>query len=374
MRAGRRFRVGLHRRIAGKAASPVEAVLRGAARPGPVLSERMQRTVGVERDRVRRHGPTLLLPTAAREHPLGRRPRRDPQFASRDRVAAGARRRPRRDLPEVRVHAVAALDRRSVKVPMAGSVVLENAHVVEHDRVVVRSLAFAAGRIVDVPTEDALPVDLREHLIVPGLINAHDHLHLNNVPPLGHTEPFPNSYAWIDAFEPHFEDPDVVAATRVSRDARHWQGALKNLLAGVTTVAHHDPWLGVLSDPAFPVGLLQDFGWSHSLGLGTPRGDGASRYDAAPRYGPSVVQSFVATPDAHVWVIHLAEGTDDVAAGELARLDALDCLAAKTVLVHGVGLTGSDVERVIETGAAVVWCPSSNLEMLGRTIDPATLR
>jgi cytosine/adenosine deaminase-related metal-dependent hydrolase len=245
--------------------------------------------------------------------------------------------------------------------------VLENALVLEHDCVAARPLAFAAGRIVDAAT-DALCLDLHDHAIVPGLINAHDHLHLNNVPPLRHTAPFPNSYAWIDAFDPHLQDPAVVEATRVSSDDRHWQGALKNLLAGVTTVAHHDPWLGVLNDPAFPVDVLQDFGWSHSLCLGTPRGDGP------PRYGPPVVQSFTATPVARVWIIHLAEGTDHIAASELGQLDTLDCLAANTVLVHGVGLTGSDVERVIETGAAVVWCPASNLGMLGRTIDSGMLR
>ncbi|HEY6363021.1 MAG TPA: amidohydrolase family protein, partial [Vicinamibacterales bacterium] len=33
-----------------------------------------------------------------------------------------------------------------------------------------------------------------------------------------------------------------------------------------------------------------------------------------------------------------------------------------------------DVERVIESGAAVVWCPASNLGMLGRTVDAGTLR
>jgi cytosine/adenosine deaminase-related metal-dependent hydrolase len=247
------------------------------------------------------------------------------------------------------------------------SSVLESARVLEHDRAAARPLAFSAGRIVEAPT-DALHLDLRDHVIVPGLINAHDHLHLNTVPPLKHTEPFRNSYAWIDAFEPHLRDPDVVAAMRVSSDDRHWQGALRNLLSGVTTVAHHDPWLPVLDDPAFPVGLLQDFGWSHSLGLGTPRGDGP------PRYGPPVVQSFVATPVARPWIIHLAEGIDHVASNELARLDTLHCLASNTVLVHGVGLTGSDVERVIETGASVVWCPASNLEMLGRTVDAGTLR
>lgn len=249
---------------------------------------------------------------------------------------------------------------------MASSV-LENAYVLEHDRVAARSLAFSSGRIADAPA-DALRLDLRDHVIVPGLINAHDHLHLNSVPPLSHTGPFPNSYAWIDAFEPHLKDPDVVAATRVSSEARHWQGGLKNLLAGVTTVAHHDPWLDVLTDPAFPVGLLENFGWCHSLGLGTSRGG------MPQRYGPEVGESFAATPAAHPWIVHLAEGTDGVAATELAQLDARGCLASNAVLVHGVGLTGPDIERVIESGAAVVWCPASNLGMLGRTVDAGTLR
>jgi hypothetical protein len=43
------------------------------------------------------------------------------------------------------------------------------------------------------------------------------------------------------------------------------------------------------------------------------------------------------------------------------------------VLVHGVGLTPADMSRVIERGAAVVWCPASNLAMLGRTLDPRLL-
>jgi cytosine/adenosine deaminase-related metal-dependent hydrolase len=247
------------------------------------------------------------------------------------------------------------------------STVLEHAQVLEHDGVGKRPLAFAAGCIVEAPTS-ALHLDLRDHVIVPGLINAHDHLQLNNVPPLEHAQPFPNSYAWIDAFEPHLRDPDVVAATRVSSDDRHWHGGLKNLLAGVTTVAHHDPWRPVLDDPAFPVGLLEEFGWSHSLGLGTPRGGGR------PRYGPPIVESFEATPLERPWIIHLAEGVDDVASAEPAQLETLRCLASNTVLVHGVGLTAADVERVIEAGAAVVWCPASNLEMLGRTVETDTLR
>jgi cytosine/adenosine deaminase-related metal-dependent hydrolase len=213
-----------------------------------------------------------------------------------------------------------------------------------------------------------VPLDLHDHLVFAGLINAHDHLQLNNVPSLRHAEPFANSYDWIDAFEAHRSDPAVTAAVDVPAAARCWQGALKNLVCGATTVAHHDPWNVVFDDPGFPVEVLRDYGWSHSLWLGEPRAGGA------PRYGPAVRTSFDDTPRDQPWIIHLAEGTDAVAAAELRQLDALGCLAANTVLVHGVGMSGADIDLVLERGTAVVWCPSSNIEMFGRTLDAHTVR
>ena len=170
---------------------------------------------------------------------------------------------------------------------MASSVI-ENAQIVEHDQVVGRSLAFVGGRVSPAAT-DALHIDLADHLIIPGLINAHDHLQLNGIPPLEHATPFANSYAWIDAVEAHRRRPDVAAATAVPSAVRHWHGGLKNLMSGATTVAHHDPWHPTLDDPAFPVGVLRDFGWSHSLGLSRTLGD------QPPRYGPPTRESFAET-------------------------------------------------------------------------------
>jgi Amidohydrolase family len=242
---------------------------------------------------------------------------------------------------------------------------LRNATVVRPERVGTQALSVAAGRIAAQPSPAAWALDLRDHLIFPGLINAHDHLQLNNIPPLPHAAPFPNSYAWIDAFQPHFQQPAVAASVGVHEALRLWQGGLKSLLCGATTVAHHDPWRATLDDPAFPVRLLCRFGWSHSLGLG----------DAThgPRYGPSIVESYAATPPEWPWIMHLAEGTDALAAAELAQLARLGCLSSNTVLVHGVGLTITDIDRIIACDAAVVWCPSSNIGMLGRTLDPRRL-
>jgi hypothetical protein len=220
-------------------------------------------------------------------------------------------------------------------------------------------LPIRAGRIGASRGSRAYWLDLRDHLIFPGLINAHDHLQVNCVPPLRTGAPFANSYAWISAFQAHFEEPDVVAALQVPKALRLRHGALKNLLAGTTCVAHHDPWHPVLDTEDFPVALLRDFGWSYAL--------------AGPGYGPPVQQSFHATPSDRPWLIHLAEGTDATAQEELAQLDQLGCLAANSVLIHGVGLREQDVERVIDRGAAVVWCPGSNHALLGRSLDPRRL-
>jgi len=268
----------------------------------------------------------------------------------------------------MRVHGVASVERVVTEaLARDSSVVLEGAQIVHHDHIVAQPLAVDDGRVAADPSRYAFRVDLRDHLILPGLINAHDHLQLNNIPGLPHAEPFPNSYAWIGAFEAHMGRGDVEAAVAIPREVRHWHGALKNVLAGATTVAHHDPWYAILDEPDFPVGLLRDFGWSHSLGLGMPRDN------LPPLYGPPVVESFVKTNVDRPWIIHLAEGIDDVAQSELGHLDVLGCLAPNSVLVHGVGLTASDVARIIERNAAVVWCPASNVSLFGATLSPRAL-
>ncbi len=220
-------------------------------------------------------------------------------------------------------------------------------------------LPIRAGRIGSSLAARAYRVDLRDHLIFPGLINAHEHLHVNTVPPLKTGTPFPNSYAWIAAFQAHFKEPTVVAALQVPKELRLQHGALKNLLAGTTCVVHHDPWHPALDATNFPVTLLRDYGWSYALGW--------------PDYGPPVRQSFAATPADRPWLIHLAEGSDATAQAELSQLEQLGCLAANSVLIHGVGLREQDIDRVIDRGAAVVWCPTSNHALLGRSLDPRRL-
>src|SRR3546814_12407871 len=142
-------------------------------------------------------------------------------------------------------------------------------------------------------------------------------------------------------------------------EVRRRHGALSNLRAGTICVAHRDPWHAVFYVPGFPVAVLREDGWAYAPGW--------------PGDGPDVRRSFLRTPPDRPWIIHLAEGTDAVARAELARLEAIGCLAPNSVLVHAVGLRKPDVERVIERNAAVVWSPASNHALLGRTMHPRPL-
>lgn len=216
------------------------------------------------------------------------------------------------------------------------------------------------GVFMEDPLPGALEVDLAGYLVFPGLLNLHDHLTLNAVPNPAGFGPCPNSYAWIEEFQALFEESSFAEARRLPERVRAWHGGLKNLLSGTTAAVHHDPWCPAFDEPGFPVEVPRRAGWAHSLRL-----SGA--------YGPDVQTAFRATEGDAPFFIHLAEGTDDVAASELKELDALGALGANTILVHAVGLTPDDVERLAGRGGGVVWCPSSNLLMLGATLAPRRL-
>lgn len=239
---------------------------------------------------------------------------------------------------------------------------LRGAKVVEDGVAARRALRLARGRVVERLPAGPSPVaiNLPGHLVFPALVNAHDHLPLNVFPRPEGVGLHGNSYGWIEAFAPRLEEPETKALRAIPAAVRAWHGGLKNLLSGALLVAHHDPWQEAFDDPDYPVEVLRDAGWCHSPGL-------------APAYGPPLAESWRATPRGRPWFVHLAEGTDAVAAGELSRLDALGALAQNVVLVHGVGLAPPDIDRLLSRGAGVVWCPSSNLFMLGATLDPARL-
>jgi cytosine/adenosine deaminase-related metal-dependent hydrolase len=192
-------------------------------------------------------------------------------------------------------------------------------------------------------------IDLSEYMILPGLINAHDHLDFSLFPRLGRG-PYPGWREWAADIH-RSERSSIEECLRVSRDARISWGGIRNLLSGVTTVSHHNPYLSHVFGDQFPVHVPREYGWAHSL-------------SEIRR----LVERLHQTPSDWPFILHLAEGTDEVSQREFDVLESLVPLKQRIVLVHCVGLTPPQHERVSRSGAGVVWCPSSNLYTLGSTL------
>jgi cytosine/adenosine deaminase-related metal-dependent hydrolase len=203
------------------------------------------------------------------------------------------------------------------------------------------------GRLYFGPS--APPVNLEGHLILPGLINAHDHLEFNLFPRLGRG-PYPNATSWAaDIHRP--EESPVREQLRIPKAARLWWGGVKNLAAGVTTVLHHNPYQPEVFGADFPVRVIERFGWAHSL-----------------RFSPDVAERYAATPSDAPFLIHAGEGSDAVARDEIHQLDAMGVLGPSTVLVHGVAFDARGFALARSRGASLVWCPSANQFTLGQTL------
>lgn len=212
---------------------------------------------------------------------------------------------------------------------------------------------YVTERVLDKPARSAIEVDLSGYTIYPGLINAHDHLELNHFPRTKFREVYNNAHEWGEDVSQHLNASPYKELREYPIWDRVFIGGLKNILSGVTTVAHHNALYRVLKSPDFPVRVLQKYGWTHSLHF--------SREE-------DIIRSYNVTPPNASWFIHLAEGTDDIAAGEYQRLKQLGCVGKNTVIVHGVGMTDDDVVDAGERIRGLAWCPTTNYYLLNRTV------
>ena len=217
------------------------------------------------------------------------------------------------------------------------------------------TLRFDQRRILSLdrpPARGDTVIDLTGYTVYPGLVNAHDHLELNHYPRSKFRERYTNAAQWSADFTPRLQEEPFRTLRQIPLAEQCQIGGEKNRQSGVTLVAQHNPLHPALRRPDFPVRVVQRYGWAHSFAL-----------------EPDVVATYRRTPRGAPWFIHLAEGTDADAGGELGRLMAAGLLRPNTVLIHGVGLSDDGRQHALAAGAGLVWCPSSNLFLLGVTAD-----
>lgn len=212
-----------------------------------------------------------------------------------------------------------------------------------------RTVAVAGGKIIPPTGPFDIVIDAPDADVRPGLINAHDHLHRNHYGRLG-APPYRNACQWAGDIQTRYRRRIAEGRRRPRREAL-LAGAWKNLFAGVTTVVHHDPWEADF-DRHFPLHVVR------ICSADSVRNDrGVDEIDCRKPY-----------------CLHLAEGTDSTAAEEVHELHKRGLLTSQLIAVHGVGVDTKGIARFVNSGAALVWCPTSNMFLFGKTTPHALLR
>jgi cytosine/adenosine deaminase-related metal-dependent hydrolase len=218
-------------------------------------------------------------------------------------------------------------------------------------------------------------------IISPGLIDSHNHLPYNFlkewVPP--NNQLFTNRYQWAD--DPSYEEfVRPLTAHRSSNShfcpAARW-GELRSLLHGTTTM------MGQSFERTCTQGGVRNADHDHQLQYDHMRTSIGSVRDINTEAAQGYIDSFDASPEPVTrFAVHMGEGYEgdniekefDSFAGRdersIERHQGLSLLYKETaVLIHSVALTATQFDEVKQTNSKIVWSPSSNMVLYGRTTD-----
>jgi len=192
--------------------------------------------------------------------------------------------------------------------------------------------------------------------VYPALINSHDHLQGNYLPPVG---PKAGTFylTWLPWDNDFKASPTFKERSALTREDLYSLSAYKCLFSGVATVNDHFPHkINAKILPTLPVRAISEYCLSHecsSYDLGWGDGYGIEHRRAVEKGWP--------------FITHLCEGFEWEAMNGVNILDNSGCLDRHCLLVHCLALTGRDIRKIARAGASVSWCPRSNMFMFNVT-------
>ena len=213
------------------------------------------------------------------------------------------------------------------------------------------------GRISRIGETNGGGLELEPGLVLfPALVNVHDHLRGNYLPRVG-----PPDGAYYLKCAEWIKD---LAASAVLKERAHLTAqecyvlsGYKNLLSGVVTVSDHYPheenhsFIGSL-----PVRVVERYALAHEVSRHSlDWGDGIE------------IEHRRAVDKNWPFIVHVEEGFDEDYQRGIDVLDELGCLDEHSLLVHCLGLSEQDLQKVLRAGSTIAWCPGSNYFMFNVT-------
>jgi len=233
--------------------------------------------------------------------------------------------------------------------------ILKNLYIVGKDnnkydiRIKDNIISDTDRSVISDVTENEIALDLKDCIAFPGLINSHDHLEFNLYPRLGYRKY--NDYVdWGNDI--HIKDKKLIDSVEsVPVELRMKYGVIKNLICGITIVAHHGNYNSVLDDS--PVTIIRKGTCIHSVKLG---GKWKIKLNLPVNREP--------------YIIHIGEGINSGSTDEINELIRWNLFNRELIGIHGIAMTEEQSKKF----ASLIWCPDSNLFLFGKTSDIRSLK
>lgn len=225
------------------------------------------------------------------------------------------------------------------KIRSAASLLIQGGKVAGFGRQASRSLPIGSASVV-----------------YPALVNIHDHLRGNYLPPIGPPAGtfYTNWSAWdVDLkSSPAYQERSAIDIGRM-----YLLGAYKNLFSGVGTVNDHFPH--ELNGPhigGLPIRVIAEYCLAHEC----------SSFDL--KWGDGMeIEHARAKERNWPFITHLEEGFDPESQDGVGILERAGILDEFDVLIHCIGFSDEDIRKVKKAQATVAWCPASNFLMFNAT-------
>jgi 5-methylthioadenosine/S-adenosylhomocysteine deaminase len=210
-------------------------------------------------------------------------------------------------------------------------------------------------------------------IILPGFVDAHNHLRSNVVPRWKPNRVYSNRYEWRQ--DPEFlrlvNGPISHVGSTHFCDMNKW-GELRALAGGTTAVM-------TTQQESCIYGMVRNLDYNSGF-YGTTQLNLEHTYnvlDLPPASDPAAraffvfvaTHLFIPDPFYESLLIHLAEGTDAFSLEEFTFMQSQSLLNSKGVVIHGIPLRPADFQAMSQHGTSLVWSPRSNLELYGATAD-----
>ena len=190
----------------------------------------------------------------------------------------------------------------------------------------------------------------------PALINVHDHLRGYYLPRIGpqNGDYYLNWSYWERDLR---SSPVLEERAKISVEQMYLLSAYKNLFSGVVTVNDHFPHeFNEPLIPLLPIRVINNYTLAHEC----------SSFDL--NWGDGIeIEHKRAVERGYPFITHLEEGFDEESQSGVDILERLNCLDDHDVLIHCIGFSDQDIQRVQRAGASVAWCPASNIFMFNIT-------